>query len=134
MEDQTDELRARFTVFIKQLIIHAKISYLRQLKKASIDISFEEMENILVQDFDDQYKEFTKERMSFDFEEDTLAKAFASLPLMKKRILKLTFLYDYSPTEIAQILHCPKKYVYDQKYLAMKKIEKLMEENHDDQR
>lgn len=50
MEDQTDELRARFTVFIKQLIIHAKISYLRQLKKASIDISFEEMENIPVQD------------------------------------------------------------------------------------
>ena len=133
MEDQTDELRARFTAFIKQLIIHAKIAYLRQLKKASFDISLAEMENMLVQDFDTQYKKFTIERMDFDFEEDTLAKAFASLPLMKKRILKLTFLYDFSPAEIAQKLHCPIKYVYDQKYLAMKRIEKLMEENHDDQ-
>ena len=132
MRKQQDELRARFTVFIQHVIIHARISYLRQIQKTAFEISFSEIKNTPAQDFDTQYKEFMTDRLNFNFEEDILAKAFSSLPLMKKKIIKLAFLYDYSPAEIAQKLHCPIKYVYDQKYLAIKKLQKIMKENcHD---
>ena len=71
MRKQQDELRARFTVFIQHVIIHARISYLRQIQKTAFEISFSEIKNTPVQDFDTQYKEFMTDRLNFNFEEDT---------------------------------------------------------------
>lgn len=41
---EPDELRARFTVYIKQVIIHAKLDYIRKKNRTSQEISLEDLD------------------------------------------------------------------------------------------
>ena len=50
-----DELRARFTVYISQVIIHAKLDYIRQLKRRAQEIYLEDLEMEPSVDFEEQY-------------------------------------------------------------------------------
>ena len=49
-----DELRARFTVYISQVIIHAKLDYIRQLKRRAQEIYLEDLEMEPSVDFEEQ--------------------------------------------------------------------------------
>lgn len=71
---------------------------------------------------------------SFEFEEEKLANAFLSLPLMRQRVLEMLFIEELSAIEIAQKMNCSVKYVYDQKYLALQKLRKSLGGETDDQK
>jgi RNA polymerase sigma factor (sigma-70 family) len=62
------------------------------------------------------------QKMTFDFEEERLAKAFYELPLMKRKILEMLFVEEIKPEEIAKKLNCSSQYVYNQKFRAIKTL------------
>lgn len=129
-----DELRGRFTVYISQIIIHAKLDYIRKMKRRSQEISLEDLEYEPSVDFEQQYIEAYSDRQSFEFEEERLANAFSSLPLMRQKVLEMLFIEELSAIEIAQKMNCSVKYVYDQKYLALQKLKKSLGGDPDDQK
>lgn len=122
-----DELRARFTVYISQVIIHAKLDYIRKVKQRAQEIYLEDLEIEPYVDFEEQYVKAYSNTQSFEFEEEKLANAFLSLPLMRQRVLEMLFIEELSAIEIAQKMNCSVKYVYDQKYLALQKLRKSWE-------
>lgn len=129
-----DELRARFTVYISQVIIHAKLDYIRQLKRRAQEIYLEDLEMEPSVDFEEQYVQAYSNRQSFEFEEEKLSNTFSSLPLMRQRVLEMLFIEELSAIEIAQKMNCSVKYVYDQKYLALQKLRKSLGGETDDQK
>ena len=65
---EPDELRARFTVYIKQVIIHAKLDYIRKKNRTSQEISLEDLDFEPAVDFEEQYSQTNSEQKSFAFE------------------------------------------------------------------
>lgn len=126
---KSDDLYVRFTAFLKIVIIHAKLDYIRLNKKYSKVISLDDIEYEPSVTFEQQYDSYL-EKHSFDFEENKLAHAFSELPLMKKRILEMIFIEELSPYEISAKLNCSVKFVYDQKYLAIKKLRIALESDN----
>lgn len=123
---EPDELRARFTVYIKQVIIHAKLDYIRKKNRTSQEISLEDLDFEPAVDFEEQYSQTNSEQKSFEFEEEHLANAFAALPLLRQKVLEMLFVQELTPLEISKRMHCSVKYVYDQKYLALQKLRRLL--------
>lgn len=125
MSQEKDELRARFTKYICKIIVHAKIDYLRNNQKHCMEISLDTLETEPMVDFEEQYETYT-EQHTFSFEEEKLAKAFSDLPLMRQKVLEMLFVEQLTAVEIAQRMNCSLKYVYDQKYLALHKLRKVL--------
>ena len=114
-------LRARFTIWLEKLIKNAKIDYLRKLKKTPETMSIEELFES-EEPIGDKDIVIPSQKMTFDFEEERLAKAFYELPLMKRKILEMLFVEEIKPEEIAKKLNCSSQYVYNQKFRAIKTL------------
>lgn len=69
----------------------------------------------------------------FDFEEERLARAYSSLPLMRREILRLLFVEDLKADEIARRLNCSIQHVYNQRSLALKRLRQLLEKESGDE-
>lgn len=69
---------------------------------------------------------------TFDFEEEKLAQAFSALPLMRREVLRLLFVEEKTPDEIAKQLHCSLNYVHKQKSRALQKLRAALMEGDDD--
>ena len=120
------DLQNMFTAWLEEVIKNAKIDYIR--RKAARDRKikpvgqWEQKEESYEQDF----------RLTpsdeFDFAEERLADSFASLPLLKRNILKMIFIEDMSPSEIADALNCSVNYVYLQKHRALQKLKEMLTE------
>lgn len=123
-----DELRARFTVYIERVILHARLDYIRKKRKNPQEISLEELDFEPETTFERQYAIQRKPMDGFSFEEEKLAHAFSSLPLMRQKVLEMLFVENLSPIEISRRLHCSVKYVYDQRYLALQKLRRILKE------
>jgi RNA polymerase sigma factor (sigma-70 family) len=52
----------------------------------------------------------------FDFEEERLSRAINELPLLRRRVLAMTFIEQLTAPEIAERLGCSANYVYKQKH------------------
>ena len=123
-----DELRGRFTRYLGLLVRNAKIDYLRKQAYKPPTISIDEIpEELLARDS----PLFCEKELSFDFEEERLAQAFYSLPLMRQQILTLLFVKGWKPAQVAKHLNCSVQYVYNQRFLAIKKLRQLLQEEGD---
>lgn len=69
---------------------------------------------------------------AFDFEEEKLAQAFSALPLMRREVLRLLFVEELTPGEIAAKLHCSMNYVHKQKSRALQKLRAALTDGDDD--
>lgn len=95
-------------------------------KHTSQEISLEDLDFEPAVDFEEQYSQTNSEQKSFEFEEEHLANAFAALPLLRQKVLEMLFVQELTPLEISKRMHCSVKYVYDQKYLALQKLRRLL--------
>ena len=127
---ERDELRARFTAFLQIMVKRAKLDYLAKTKNRPKIVSLEELPDIV-----DPKSEitFSGEQKDFEFEEERLAQAFATLPLMRRTVLKLLFVDELSPQEIAAKLHCSVGHVYNQRSLALKRLRLLLNGGDDNE-
>ena len=126
--NEKDELRARFTVWLDTTLYRAKLKYLANQKQKFEYISIDEMPADLIEDPTDYYTYVERSHTDFDFEEEKLAKAFYELPLMRREVLRLLFVEEKTPEEISMQLHCSVNYVHLQKSRALKKLRTALKE------
>ena len=81
-----DELRMRFTVWLKIVVKHAKIDYIRRQNRRSVEVSIENVENKNLQVYEQEFDNY-EESLTFDFESETTATAFAKLSPKRKQVL-----------------------------------------------
>lgn len=122
-------LQARFTQWLKTLLLRARIRYIQKINTHVETCSiYKVAENVL--SYNDSYSGLENERNGFlEFEEKKLANAFSELPLMKREVIKLLYYDELSPKEIADVYGCSLQNVYNQKSLALKILRKIMLES-----
>ena len=125
---EVDKLRARFTSWLSTTLINAKRMYYRAEKARYETVSLAELPMEYKIDPVDHFERVERTPNAFDFEEERLSKAFFELPLMRREVLRLLFVCEMTPEEIAKRLHCSTNYVCLQKYYALKKLRKILEE------
>lgn len=79
-----DELKAQFTLWLKVIAQRAKSDYLRQRKRFSREISFNE-----IKETENSYELGYLEQTEFLFEDPELAKAFQKLSASQQQVLSL---------------------------------------------
>lgn len=125
---ERDELRARFTGWLDTTLYRAKLKYLEKQKQPFEIISIDDFPADLFEDPVDYYVNVERSSSDFDFEVDMLAEAFAELPLSRREILRMLFVDEKTPEEIAAQLHCTVNYVHLQKSRAIKKLRASLQE------
>ena len=126
-QDLDGYLKARFTLWLEQLMYRTRINFLQKYYSAPESIGLAQIpEELLAKE--DEYELSAETEDGFIFEEERLAEAYSRLPLMKKRILSLSFVDQLSPAEIAERLHCSIRTVYNQKYRAIKALKEWLGE------
>ena len=129
---EKDELRARFTVWLDTAVYRAKLKYLRKTEQNREIVSIDELPEHMLEWQETGFENSLSSGNDFDFEEEKLARAFAELPLMRKEILRLLFVEELEPGEIAEHLNCSVQHVYNQRSLAIKKLRGILVEGGDD--
>ena len=128
-----DVLRARFTVWLDTTLTRASARYRDQMKDPLAEknevFSLDEVHEDYLPDPRDPYAHIEIGIRDFAFEEERLSRAFSELPLMRREVLRLLFVEQLTPREIAERLHCSKDFVSVQKTRALKKLRQLLEES-----
>ena len=126
IEDDDLDLLWRFTAYIKLLVIHAKIEYLRKQGHLKKEIP---SDRLIIDESVGYEDPLPISPDEFDFIEEKLADAFSKLNSLRRQILTLIFVEGLSAQEVADKLNCSVDYVYLQKHRALRKLrDQLMEE------
>lgn len=122
-----DELRMRFTGWLKIVVKRAKIDYVRRRNRHQGEISIEDVSayDALVYDWQDA------SAANFDFENDQIAFAFSKLTPVRSQILIMLFVQNLTPQEIADDLHCSVQHVYNQRSLALKELKQILRKENE---
>lgn len=128
---EDDFLRARFTMWLNTTLIHAKQRFLEKNTQKLILIPLDEVLTESLEDPNDCFLRVESSQDAFDFEEEKLAQAFSALPLMRRELLRLLFVEEKTPDEIAKQLHCSLNYVHKQKSRALQKLRAALTEGVD---
>lgn len=120
-----DELRMRFTVWLKVVVKRVKIDYIRRQKKRYIEVSIEEatISNTLVYE---QKFDINEERNKFVFENTRISAAFNKLSPKRKEILEMLFVRNLTSEEIAKEWKCSLQYVYLLRSSALTKLRDIL--------
>lgn len=136
IDPDRDVLRARFTVWLDTTLARASARYRDRMKDPLSDknevFSLDEIPEDYLLDPRDPYAHIEIGMRDFDFEEERLSRAFSELPLMRREVLRLLFVEQLTPREIAERLHCSKDFVSVQKTRALKKLRQLLAESYGD--
>lgn len=119
-----DLLRARFTLWLNTALIRAKGRYLEtHIEKLDI-VPLDEVLMNTTPDTTDHFARIERSKTDFDFEEEKLAKAFSELSLMRREVLRLLFVEEKTPCEIARQLCISPNCVYQFKHQALAKLKR----------
>ena len=123
---ERDELRASFTVWMKTIAWRTRKKYLAARSNEANRVP---LENVPEENFTStDTPETALFEAEFDFEEETLAKAFYQLPYRKQEVLIKIFVLDLTPDEIAREWDCQIHNVYKQQSLALKSLREFLKE------
>ena len=120
-----DELRARFTAWLDTLLRRARLNYLERECDEEHD-SLDALDEDQLPASEDVYLQALFLDDPFGFTEERLAKAFSELPLMRQQILKLLFVDEMKPRDIAKLLNCSSQYVSNQKQKGLKHLRRTI--------
>ena len=114
---ERDELRARFTAWMKVIALRTRRRYLSNRNKtAYVPLEEAPLEFLAENDGPQQAGN------SFCLEEQRLAEAFEGLPDRKRQVLTMLFVMEMEPEEIAIRLGCTVQNVYNQRSLALARL------------
>ena len=130
-QSEDDLLRARFTMWLNTTLIHAKQRFLEKNTQKLILVPLDEGLAESLEYPNDCFAHIGSNQNAFDFEEERIAQAFRALPLMRREVLRLLFVEEKTPGEIAEQLHCSVNYVHQQKSRALKKLRAALMEGDD---
>lgn len=123
MEQNNDDLRNRFTAWMKVVVKRAKIDYIRRLNRHSNEISIEDeqLTDKLIYEPTDS-TEITEN--GFEFINEKLSAVFRKLSPKRRQVLKLLFVHNMPPEDVATELQCSLQHVYNLRSLAIKELKK----------
>lgn len=121
-DDADNELIARFTVYIQKVVVNAKIDYIRRQRHWKWEIASDMLPEPPVGEWDSNRWQNAVPDSEFDFAEENISNELSALPSLRRRILELSFIEELSALEIADMLGCSVKFVYNQKHTALKKL------------
>lgn len=129
--NERDELRARFTKWMRVVAYRARRNYLVSISKTPPTVSLDELTEEHIKNRGDM--EITEPPDEFSFEVEKLEKAFSQLPSVKKTVLIHLFVLEERPEEIAKKLGCTIQNVYNHRTLALKRLRSALkgENGHD---
>lgn len=131
-EADRELLRARFTLWLDKTLARASARFRDQMKDKLADeieiISFDAFPSDYIADPSNPYAVVEIGNRDFDFAEERIARAFSELPWMRREVLRLLFVEQKKPREIATILHCSEDYVSLQKTRALNKLRLVLNE------
>ena len=130
---ENDELRARFTGWLATVIYRAKLRYMEKQKRVKATVPIENVPESFLAYQETLFSHVEHTANDFDFEEERLARAYSSLPLMRREILRLLCVEDLKADEIARRLNCSIQHVYNQRSLALKRLRQLLEKESGDE-
>lgn len=125
MRFDDDELRCRFTAWMKIVVIRKKLEYIRKLKKHKSDVPFEDgrlHDTMISEPFDIAETNLQE----FDFYNESLASAYKNLPARYRQILGLIYLENAEPEAIAKKFGVTVQYVYNVCSLAIKRLKRSL--------
>lgn len=122
-EDADGELIAQFTAFMVKVVKSAKIDYIRRQRHWKWEVPMDKLPELPSQDA--SWMDVPSEQQ-FNFGEEHISKAISDLPLLRRRILELSFIEQLTAQEIAERLNCSVKFVYNQKHAALKKLRDIL--------
>ena len=96
-----DELRMRFTVWLKIVVKRVKIDYIRRQKKRYIEVSIEEAAITNTLTYEQQF-DINENSNKFIFENSRISAAFNKLSSKRKEILEMLFVRNLTSDEIAK--------------------------------
>ena len=114
-----DPLRGKFTRFLQETIKNFKTDYFRKIEHRPVS------PEALWQSRTDHFSE-KPAAQGFDFQWDALAEAYQSLPRTYQEVLFLLMVREFSPREVADLLHCPVEQVYVRESRAVKLLRKRL--------
>ena len=120
-KEEQNVLQARFTVWLKKLILRTKINYIKRLKRNSDVFLDDYEENRFGQDFS-----FDTQNDNFDFEDKRFNRAISKLSESKRSILIKIYIKDMSAEEIAKEGGVTVQHVYNQHSLALKRLKEIL--------
>lgn len=120
-----DELRARFTKWMQVLAYRARRKYLAARANRADTISLEDIPEESL-GMDDQ-PIASDAGGGFEFEGETLAKAFACLPEKKRQVLTMLFVLQMDSEEAARELGCDVHNIYKHHSLALKQLRETLQ-------
>ena len=120
------ELIAQFTAFMVTVVTSAKIDYIRRQRHWKWEVLTDKLPE--AQDNHSNQAKWLSgvSDSEFYFAEERISKALSDLPSLRRRILELSFIEEYSAPEIAEILGCSVKFVYNQKHAALKRLRDIL--------
>lgn len=125
--DATDgELIAQFTAFMVKIVTSAKIDYIRRQRHWKWEISVDKPPGTNENKISLERWQSAVSDSEFYFAEERISEALTDLPALRRRILELSFIEDYSAQEIAEMLNCSVRFVYNQKHVALKKLRDVL--------
>lgn len=119
-----DLLRARFTLWLNTALIRARGRYLETHTEKLDIVPLDEFLTNTTPDTADHFVRIERSKTDFDFEEEKLAKAFSELSLMRREVLRLLFVEEKTPCEIARQLCISPNCVYQFKHQALAKLKR----------
>ena len=124
MEQRNDDLRNRFTAWMQVVVKRAKIDYMRRLKAWPKEVSIED-ENVRNKLIYRSTKD-VGDVSSFSFDNQRLEAVYKKLSPQRRRILELLYVHNCTLEEVAKILHCCVRNVYNQRSLILKELRNKM--------
>lgn len=109
---------------------HGKLNYLERECEEPHE-SLDSLDEDQLPATEDAYMQTLFSDDPFGFTEERLAKAFSELPLMRQQILKLLFVDEMKPRDIAKLLNCSAQYVSNQKQKGLKHLRRTIEKGGD---
>lgn len=125
MRFDNDELRCRFTAWMKIVVFRKKLEYIRKLKKHKNEVPFEDgkLHNAMISEPFDVAETDLRE---FDFCNEKLASAYKNLPARFRKILGLIYVENAEPEAIAKKFGVTVQYVYNVCSLAIKRLKRSL--------
>ena len=128
MNNNKDELKGRFTAWLEVVVKRAKIDYIRKLNRQP---KFVPLDSISEEElcFNYSYKSSNESAGNFEFDNDKVSIAFNALSLRRRKILTLMFVQGKTAEQVAAILGCSAKSVFNEKSIALKQLRESIREN-----
>lgn len=131
--ESSDVLRGRFTNWLSALVYREKLQYIRKLAARIPETSLDELIEKGFQ-WEDPTALQALEALEdpFPMTGEVLSQSYSNLSPKRQEILKLLFVDEMDPVEVAARMNCTVQHIYNRRSQALKALRAAIGEGGDD--